>query len=122
MAFGDRVPPMRYIMLIALMALVGACAELSEPTVVRYEAPSPFYVRHITWMDSKQEVDALATDVCTDAGGNAAELVSSMQPYSFDTRYATYRCLGLEPTAITAAPASGASGEPGLPPVKMPEK
>ena len=90
-------------MLLAIMAPVSACSELSEPTVVRYEFASPFYVRHNPLLVSERRVETLAMGFCADAGGEEAQLVSSEQWYFFDTRTATYRCSGLAP-AFAAEP------------------
>jgi hypothetical protein len=83
---------MRYLLFMAVVVMTGACTELSEPTLVRYEVASPFYVRHIPWVDSDASVDQIAVGVCKEVGGKP-KLVSAEQFYGFDIRYATYRCV-----------------------------
>jgi hypothetical protein len=101
---------MRFAILAAAAVLTGACTELSEPTLVRYEVASPFYVRHIPWVDSEARADQIAAGVCDEAGGKA-KLISAEQYYGFDIRYATYRCVEGE----SASPAGGPTPTSGNP-------
>lgn len=91
------------ILMLALLALAGCAEAVRGPRVVVY-TEDRFYVRHVPLVDSRSQVDALATSICAQTGRTAA-LENADQFVPLDIRYATYRCLPALPPAEGEQPA-----------------
>ncbi len=87
---------MRRVGLLPVLLIAAACTEIGGATVVRYEVPTAFYVRHLTWVDDEAGVDAMAAQVCDEMGGRA-KLIAAHQAYGLDTRDAIYQCTEGDP-------------------------
>ncbi|MBK8209439.1 MAG: hypothetical protein IPK78_05175 [Rhodospirillales bacterium] len=99
------------LLLFLLVPLsVGGCAEaVRGPRVVTY-SEDRFYVRHVPVIDSRDDVDLLATAICAGTG-RVAGLESAEQFAPLDIRYATYRCSEVvEPTDGSRIPSEPERG------------
>lgn len=97
---------MRIVILLMIISLNGACAEVIRgPRVVHYN-PDWFYIRHAP-TESRSQIDLLASGECADLG-KSAQLETSYQLYPFDLRDAIYRCRseGAD-TSASGAPGAG---------------
>jgi hypothetical protein len=89
---------MRILVVLVSLTVLSACAEAVEgPRIVEY-TPDRFYMRHVPWRDSRSSAELLAGAICEQAGKQAA-LDDAYQYAALDIRYATYRCIAVEPAA-----------------------
>jgi putative hemolysin len=100
---------MRVVVALLTLLLVSGCSEaLNGPRIVQRE-DGAFYIRHAPPTDSTRSVGALASAMCANRNGSA-RLQRVIQYYSFDTRFAGFRCAPQpegDPAAV-APPESGA--------------
>jgi hypothetical protein len=88
----------RILLVLTSLAALSACAEAVEGLRIVAYSPDRFYMRHVPWRDSRSSVELLAGAICEQVGKEAA-LENAYQYAALDIRYATYRCIAVEPTA-----------------------
>jgi hypothetical protein len=95
---------MRLVVAMLTLLLVSGCTEaLNGPRMVQRE-DGAFYIRHVPLTDSNVAVGELASTMCANRNGSA-RLRKVIQYYSFDTRFAGFRCVPPSAAEAEAAPA-----------------
>lgn len=99
---------MRLVVSLLTLLLVSGCSEaLNGPRMVQRE-DGAFYIRHAPLTDSSASVGQLASAMCANRNGSA-RLLKVIQYYSFDTRFAGFRCVPSSAAGVEAAPPNDGS-------------
>jgi hypothetical protein len=97
---------MKTLLALAVLVVVGGCAEVVQgPRFVPY-TEERFYIRHAPLVDGSGRVDDIAQQLCG-MRDQSATLISEEQYYFFDLRDATYQCVRVVTAPPPRAPASG---------------